>query len=264
MQTPINLFKQALLRGETQIGLWLALADPYAAEICAGSGFDWLSFDGEHAPNDLRTILHTLQSVSAYPTRSVVRLPNGDAALIKQVLEVGATTLVIPMVESAEQAEALVRATRYPPHGIRGFGSAIGRSSRWTRYTDYVKQANEQICLIVQAETTTALEQLEAICAVDGVDGVLIGPGDLSASMGFLGQLAHPEVVAAINKAIDVIRRSGKAAGILCGDEALARRYIAQGASFVAVGVDTLILAHATKTLADKFLRPPEGANPAV
>lgn len=259
MQTPLNLFKQSLSRGQTQIGLWLALADPYAAELCAGSGFQWLAIDAEHAPNDLRKMLHTLQSVSAYPTHPVVRLPNGDAALIKQVLELGATSLVIPMVESAEQAEALVRATRYPPQGIRGFGSAIGRSSRWTRYTDYVKQANEQICLIVQAESTPALEQLDAICAVDGVDGVLIGPGDLSASMGFLGQLAHPEVVAAINKAIGTIRFHGKAAGILCGDEALARRYIAQGASFVAVGVDTLILGHATKALAEKFLRPVDG-----
>ncbi|HYD80240.1 MAG TPA: 4-hydroxy-2-oxoheptanedioate aldolase [Paucimonas sp.] len=263
MLTPVNPFKQALKRGDPQIGLWLALADPYAAELCAGSGFDWLAFDAEHAPNDLRTLLHSLQSVAPYPSHPVVRLPHGDPALIKQVLELGATTLVVPMVESVAQAQALVRAMRYPPHGIRGVGSAIGRSSRWMRYADYIKQANDQVCLVVQAETAPALAQLEAIASVEGVDGVLIGPADLSASLGYLGQPAHPEVVAAIDTAIATIRRAGKAAGILCTDETLTRHYIEQGASFVAVGVDTSLLANATKALAEKF-RSPAVKNPAA
>lgn len=253
MQTPVNPFKQALARGEVQIGLWQALADPYAAEICAGSGFDWLLLDGEHAPNDLRSLLGALQSVAPYPTHPVVRVPHGDAALIKQVLDIGATTLLVPMVESADQASALVRAMRYPPQGIRGVGSAIARSARWSRYPNYLHEANEQVCLLVQVESQSALQQLDAIAAVEGVDGVFIGPADLSASMGYLGQPTHPEVLAAIEGAIARIRRAGKAAGILCADERLARRYLSLGACFVAVGVDTTLLVRATTALAAQY-----------
>ena len=253
MQTPDNLFKQALARGEVQIGLWQALADPYAAEICAGSGFDWLLLDGEHAPNDLRSLLAALQSVAAYPTHPVVRVPHGDAALIKQVLDIGATTLLVPMVESAEQAAALVRAMRYPPQGVRGVGSAIARSARWSRYPHYLQEANDCVCLLVQVESLAALQQVDAIAAVDGVDGVFIGPADLSASMGYLGQPAHPEVRAAIDHAIARILHAGKAPGILCADETLARHYLALGARFVAVGVDTSLLVRATAALAAQF-----------
>jgi 4-hydroxy-2-oxoheptanedioate aldolase len=253
MHTPINQFKQAMARGEFKAGLWLALADPYAAELCAGSGFDWLVLDAEHAPNDLRSLLSSLQSIASYPSHPVVRLPQGDPALIKQVLDLGANTLLIPMVESVSQAEQLVRAMRYPPLGIRGMGSGIARSSRWTRYEDYLQQANAQVCLLVQVETRQALEQVGEIAAVEGVDGVFIGPADLSASMGFLGQPAHPAVVAAIEDAIQTIRAAGKAAGILCSDETLARRYIAQGANFVALGADTSLLVQATAALANKF-----------
>ena len=250
---PANLFKQALRSGQTQIGLWMGLADPYAAELCAGSGFDWLLIDGEHAPNDLRTILATLQAVDAYPSHSVVRIPHGDAALIKQVLEIGATTLLVPMVESAAQAHELVRAMRYPPQGQRGVGSGLARSSRWTRYPDYLREANEHICLLVQVESAEALAQIEEIAAVDGVDGLFIGPADLAASMGHLGEPAHPQVRAAIEAAIARIARAGKASGILCADESLARRYLALGARFVAVGVDTTLLVRATSALAAAF-----------
>nr|WP_315229874.1 4-hydroxy-2-oxoheptanedioate aldolase [uncultured Albidiferax sp.] len=253
MHTPDNLFKQALARGEVQIGLWQALADPYAAEICAGSGFDWLLLDGEHAPNDLRSLLGALQSVAPYPTHPVVRLPHGDAALIKQVLDIGATTLLVPMVESADQATALVRAMRYPPQGLRGVGSAIARSARWSRYPNYLHEANDRVCLLVQVESRAALQQIDAIAAVDGVDGVFIGPADLSASMGYLGQPTHPEVRAAIDHAIDRILHAGKAPGILCADESLARHYLARGARFVAVGVDTSLLVRATAALAAQF-----------
>jgi 4-hydroxy-2-oxoheptanedioate aldolase len=252
-QTPDNTFKQALARGDVQIGLWQALADPYAAELCAGSGFDWLLLDGEHAPNDLRSLLGALQAVAAYPVHPVVRVPHSDPALIKQVLDIGATTLLVPMVETAAQARQLVRAMHYPPHGIRGVGSAIARSARWTRYPNYLHEANERVCLLVQLESRHALTQLDDICTVDGVDGVFIGPADLSASMGYLGQPAHPEVRQEIEAALTRILRLGKAPGILCADETLARHYVSMGARFVAVGVDTTILARATSALAASF-----------
>ena len=253
MQTPDNLFKKALAWGEVQIGLWQALADPYAAEICAGSGFDWLLLDGEHAPNDLRSLLGALQSVAPYPTHPVVRVPHGDTALIKQVLDIGATTLLVPMVESAEQATELVRAMRYPPQGVRGVGSAIARSARWSRYPDYLHEANARVCLLVQVESLAGLQHIEAIAAVDGVDGIFIGPADLAASMGYLGQPTHPEVRAAIEQAIARILQTRNAPGILCADEALARHYLALGARFVAVGVDTSLLVRATTALAAQF-----------
>ncbi|WP_321896519.1 4-hydroxy-2-oxoheptanedioate aldolase [Burkholderia cepacia] len=253
METPANSFKQRLLRGDTMIGLWIALADPYSAELCAGSGFDWLLVDGEHAPFDLRTILSTLQSVAPYPAYPVVRLPDSNPTLIKQALDIGASTLLIPMVESAEQARELVRAVRYPPAGIRGVGSGIARSSRWNRFPNYVHEANDRVCLLVQAETCSALDCLDKICGVDGVDGVFVGPADLAASMGHLGQPAHPDVVTRIEAAIRTIRTHGKAAGILCTDLALARRYIDAGAQFVAVGVDTSLLVSATKGLTIAF-----------
>jgi 4-hydroxy-2-oxoheptanedioate aldolase len=257
VKTPENSFKKALARRQLQIGLWLALADSYAAEICAGAGFDWLLIDGEHAPNDLRSMLAALQAVAAYPTHPVVRVPRGDATLIKQVLEIGATTLLVPMVESAEQARELAGAMRYPPQGIRGVGSAIARSSRWSRHPNYLHEANERVCLLVQVETAAALKELAAIAAVDGVDGVFIGPADLAASMGHLGKPTHADVRGAIDAALDTIKKAGKAPGILCSDEALARHYIDAGARFVAVGVDTSLLVRATSELAQKFKSPP-------
>lgn len=253
MQTPRNVFKDALAGGQPQIGLWHALADSYATELCAGTGFDWLLIDGEHAPNDLRSMLASLQTAAAYPVHPVIRLPNGDTALIKQALDIGATTLLISMVESAEQATTLVRAMRYPPHGVRGVGSGIARSARWTQYPNYLHEANERLCLLVQVESQAALDQLDAIAAVEGVDGVFIGPADLSASMGYLGQPTHPVVQAAIDEALARIKRAGKAPGILSADEALARHYLALGALFVAVGVDTSLLVKAATALAACF-----------
>ena len=259
MRTPDNLFKQALARGEVQIGLWQALADPYAAEICAGSGFDWLLLDGEHAPNDLRSLLGALQSVAPYPVHPVVRIPQGDTALIKQVLDIGATTLLVPMVESAGQALALVQAMRYPPQGIRGVGSAIARSARWSRYPSYLHEANDLVCLLVQVESLAGLQNIEAIGAVEGVDGIFIGPSDLAASMGFLGQPAHPQVRSAIENAIVRILQTGKSPGILCADVALAHHYMALGAQFVAVGVDTSLLVRASAALAAQFKSDTKG-----
>lgn len=253
MNTPPNLFKKSLVAGTTQIGLWLGLANAYAAELCATADFDWLVIDGEHAPNDPQSTLAALQAVAPYPVRPVVRISDGDPTLIKKVLELGAQTLLVPMVEDAAQARELVRAMRYPPAGIRGVGSGLARSSRWNHYNNYLRDANEQVCLLVQVETASALEQLPEIAGVDGVDGIFIGPADLAASMGYIGNSAHPEVTGAIDAAIATIGHAGKPAGILCTDESLARHYIKQGVRFAAVGVDTSLLANAARTLAAKF-----------
>lgn len=253
MRTPENTFRRAIGKPGARIGLWLGLADPYTAELCAGAGFDWLLVDGEHGPNDLRSMLASLQAVAPYPSHPVVRIPQADTTLIKQVLEIGATTLLVPMVESADHARQIVQAMRYPPRGVRGVGSGLARSSRWGAYPDYLQEADDSLCLLVQVETAGALAQLDEIAAVDGVHGVFIGPADLSASMGHLGQPGHPEVRAAIDGAIARILAAGKAPGILAVDESLARHYIALGARFVAVGVDATILAKATRALAVRF-----------
>jgi 4-hydroxy-2-oxoheptanedioate aldolase len=253
VDTPKNTFKAALAGQTPQIGLWLALADSYSAEICAGAGFDWLVIDGEHAPNDLRSILGQLQALAPYPVHAVVRPPIGEVHLIKQLLDIGAQTLLIPMVETAEQARLLVSAMRYPPAGIRGVGSAIARSSRWQAMPGYLQQANAEVCLLVQIETSEGIRNLDAIAAVEGVDGLFIGPSDLSAALGQLGNLGHPEVQKTIAGAVGRIRKAGKAAGILSTEEATTRRYLSLGCNFVAVGADTMLLAGAARDLASKF-----------
>ena len=250
-----NPFKSALARGDAQIGLWMSLANAYCAEICATAGFDWLLIDGEHSPNDVRSTLQALQAVAAYRSHPVVRVVKGETALIKQMLDIGAQTLLVPMVDTAEQARHLVAATRYPPEGMRGVGAGAARASRWGARTDYVDQANQEVCLLVQVESVTGLDNLEAICAVPGVDGVFIGPSDLAASMGHLGKLSHPDVQAAVDQAIRRIHASGKAAGTLTADTALAQRYLELGARFVAVGIEATVLAQATRRLAQTFGR---------
>jgi 4-hydroxy-2-oxoheptanedioate aldolase len=264
MRTPVNTFAQAIAGPGARIGLWLGLADPYTAELCASAGFDWLLVDGEHGPNDLRSMLGSLQAVAPYPSHPVVRIPQADTALIKQVLEIGATALLVPMVETAAQAQAIVQAMRYPPRGVRGVGSGLARSSRWSGYPSYLHEADDSLCLLVQVETASALAQLDEIAAVDGVHGVFIGPADLSASMGHLGNPGHPEVQSAIEAAIARILSAGKAPGILAVDEALARRYIALGARFVAVGVDATLLARATRALAARFKDASDTTPPAA
>jgi 4-hydroxy-2-oxoheptanedioate aldolase len=257
-----NQFKQALKDKQAQIGLWMSLANSYTAELCATAGFDWLLLDGEHAPNDVRGVLEQLQAIAPYRSQPVVRPVSGDPALIKQLLDVGAQTLLVPMVDDAEQARRLVSAMRYPPEGMRGVGSAVARVSRWGMDSDYLARANDEVCLLVQAETRQALANLEEICAVDGVDGVFIGPADLSASMGFVGQPNHPEVQAVIADAVARIRKAGKAAGILSTTEEQARKWLAAGALFVAVGVDTILLAAAAKQLLAKYKAAPGATAP--
>jgi 4-hydroxy-2-oxoheptanedioate aldolase len=255
MNTPANGFRTALGEGRLQIGLWVGLASPYTAEICAGAGFDWLALDAEHAPNTIPTLLAQLQAIAAYPVHAVVRAAHSDPAHIKQLLDIGAESLIVPMVETPEQARDVVRATRYPPEGIRGVGAALARASRWNRRGDYLQRANDEICLLVQAESRTALDNVDAIARTDGIDGVFIGPADLAASMDRRGQPGHPDVLAAIAQAIAAITSAGKIAGILSGDETLAREFIAAGCKVVAVGVDTTLLARATSELAVKFGR---------
>lgn len=260
MQMPVNQFKARIAAQQAQIGLWLSLGNPYTAEICAGAGFDWVLIDGEHTPNDLQSILAQLQVLAAYPTtHAVTRLPMGHGhvgeMLIKQYLDIGVQTLLVPMVDTAEQAAAIVRAARYPQDdgggGIRGMAGA--RASRWGRIGDYAKRANEQVCLLLQAESRTALANLDAIAETEGVDGVFIGPADLSASMGHVGNPGHPEVQAAIADAFVRIRKAGKAVGILTPEESMARKYLEMGATFVAVGLDTSILVQGTTNLVKKF-----------
>lgn len=248
-----NPFKKALEQQQAQIGFWLSMANSYCAEMCATAGFPWLLIDNEHAPNNLNTTLAQLQAIAAYGGHAVVRPVQGDPATIKQLLDIGAQTLLVPMIDTPEQAAAMVAATRYPPHGIRGVGAGVARVSRWNARPDYVHQANEEVCLLVQAETATALQQLEAICAVEGVDGVFIGPADLAASMGHLGNPGHPEVQAAIEDAIQRIVASGKAAGTLTGDVEQARRFLSLGATFVAVGLDVTLMMQAVRQRAADF-----------
>ena len=253
LKHPVNSFKKALASGHVQIGLWLALADAYSAEICAGAGFDWLLIDAEHAPNDVRTILAQLQALAAYPVQALVRPPVGDTHLIKQLLDLGAQTLLIPMVETAAQARQLVAAARYPPAGVRGVGSALARASHWNGVSDYLGGADAQVCLILQIESAKGLEALEEIAAVPGVDGLFLGPADLAASLGYLGQPTHSTVQAAIRGALQRAGSVGLPIGILSADEEQARLWISLGASFVAVGSDTTLLARSARALAQRF-----------
>jgi 4-hydroxy-2-oxoheptanedioate aldolase len=261
MQIPRNTFRDALQAGQVQIGLWVGLADANAAEALATTGYDWLLLDGEHAPNDPRTVLAQLRAVAPYPAHPVVRPVVGDVALIKQYLDIGAQTLLVPMVDTAEQAAQMVRAMRYAPEGIRGMGAALARASRWNRVDDYLNQANGQMCLLVQAESVQAIANLPAIAGTEGVDGVFFGPADLSASMGLRGQANHPEVQRTIVEGITTTRAAGKAAGVLSADLASARLYLQAGAQFVAVGVDTSLLVKAALQLRQQFK---EGAAPAA
>jgi 4-hydroxy-2-oxoheptanedioate aldolase len=252
MELPANNFKRALKANRLQIGLWCSLSSHYATELVAGSGFDWILLDTEHSPNDLESVLQQLQAAAPYPTHPVVRVPWNDMVTIKRYLDIGAQSLLIPYVQNVEEAKAAVAYTRYPPAGVRGVAGAT-RATRFGRAKDYAKRAHEEICVLVQVETQTALDQLEKIAAVDGVDGVFIGPADLHASLGYVGETNNPKVMPVIDDAIRRIRKCGKAPGILTGVEADAKRWIECGGLFVAVGADTGVLARGTEALAAKF-----------
>lgn len=253
MPAPRNSFKHAIREGRLQIGLWQALASPYTAEICAGSGYDWLLIDAEHAPNDIPLLVGQLQAIKGTSSHAIIRAPIAETWIVKQLLDIGAQTLLIPMIESREAAERMVRAMRYPPKGVRGVGAALARASAFNRIPDYLQTANDEVCLLLQIESRAGLKALDDIATTEGVDGVFIGPSDLAADMGYLGKPGAPEVQAAVEAAITRIRGHGKAAGILTGDLALAKRYAELGASFVGIGNDVMLLANASVQLLRDF-----------
>jgi 4-hydroxy-2-oxoheptanedioate aldolase len=247
-----NPFKQALKSGRLQIGLWHSLSSHLVVEVLADSGYDWIALDTEHAPNELPMVLAELQAMTGGTAHAVVRPAWNDPVLIKRLLDVGAQSLLIPYVETEEEARRAVMSVRYPPEGFRGFAGQA-RASRYGRIKGYHAAANAEICLLVQVETKRGLENLEQIAKVEGVDGVFVGPGDLSAGLGYLGQPDHPEVVKVIDDTIQRIKDAGSAPGILSGDPELAQHYIDRGCLFAAVGTDVGLLARGADQLAAKF-----------
>lgn len=242
-------FKAQLAAGRPLIGLWQALATPYTAEICAGAGYDWLLFDGEHAPNTLQTLVAQLQAVSCFPLEPIARVPVAEPAIIKQYLDIGFRTLLAPMMDSAAMAAQTVAATRFPPRGIRGVASATSRASGFGADAAYLAEAHERVSLIVQIESRAGLDALDEIAAVDGVDALFIGPGDLAASLGHLGEPRHPEVQAAIDDARRRIQAAGKPAGIFALSAEDARTRIEQGFAFLSVGTDIGVLSGGARAL---------------
>ncbi|MFC6354695.1 HpcH/HpaI aldolase family protein [Luethyella okanaganae] len=248
-------FRDALRAAERPlIGIWVSSGSPLMAEICAGSGLDWVLIDAEHGPNGLESILAQLQAVHGYPVTPVVRVPFGEPVIIKQVLDLGAQNLLVPMVDTADQARAVVAAVRYPPRGVRGVGASLARASRWNRVDDYLAVADDTVSLTVQIETATAVENVREIASVDGVDALFVGPADLAASMGLLGQQEHPEVVAAVEHCVRVAAELGRPLGVNAFAPATAERYLAAGSPFVAVGADVALVARASEKLAEAFI----------
>ncbi len=252
LEMPRNAFKRALVEGRPQIGLWSSLCSNIVAEIIGGCGFDWILIDTEHSPNELPNVMSQLQAMATGTATPVVRPAWNDAVIIKRLLDIGATSLLVPFVQNAQEARAAVSATRYPPAGIRGVATST-RASRFQRIKDYLHRANDEICVLVQVETRAGLDNIDEIAAVEGVDGVFIGPSDLAAALGHLGNPGHPDVQAAISDGLRRLKAKGKAAGILTSNEADAKRYLADGFTFVAVGSDTGLIAKGAEALVQKF-----------
>lgn len=235
-------------------GVWACSGSPVVAEICAGAGMDWMLIDQEHSPNDLASTLAQLQAVAAYPTTPVVRVPVGETVTIKQVLDLGAQNLLVPMVATADQAADVVAAVRYPPRGRRGVGSALARSARWNRVEDYLADADEHVSVTVQVESLEAVGNAVEIAATDGVDAVFVGPSDLAASMGLIGQQTHPDVTAAALRTFEAVHAAGKPVGVNAFDPKAAQAYLDAGADFLLVGADVAMLARGTEALADRWV----------
>jgi 4-hydroxy-2-oxoheptanedioate aldolase len=252
MDMPVNRFKQGLAAGKQQAGCWMSLGSHVAAEICAGAGFDWVLIDMEHAPNEIPNVHAQLQAVAPYPVSPVVRPPWNDTVLMKRLLDLGVQSFIIPYVETAEEARAAVAATRYAPHGVRGV-STNSRANRYGRVTDYFQRVHDEMCVVVQLESSKGFDNLDEIAAVEGVDGVFVGPQDFAAGFGHLNNPAHPDVRAKITAALQRIRAKGKGAGILSFNEADAKGWIAQGANFVAVTSDQFLLVKNTSAVVEAF-----------
>ncbi|MFM1988968.1 MAG: 2,4-dihydroxyhept-2-ene,7-dioic acid aldolase [Pseudomonadota bacterium] len=255
MDLPVNTFKHALAAGRPQIGLWSTLSSHYTVELVAGAGYDWILLDMEHSPNDLESLVGQLQAAEPYPTHAVVRVPWNDPVLLKRVLDIGAQSILVPMINTAAEARAAVAAMRYPPKGIRGVGGTT-RATRWGRIKGYPQKAERELCILLQVETPEALDNIEAIAAVDGVDGIFIGPADLHATFGHIGERHHPDVWPRIEDAVRRIRAAGKAPGFLTPAEDDSRRILELGGLFVAVGNDAGLLAQAADALAARFRTP--------
>ncbi len=252
MELPKNAFKAAIKAGKPQIGLWCSIPSNYTTEVLAGAGFDWLLIDTEHTPVDIETVVTQLQAAASYPVTSIVRVPSNEKTTIKRYLDTGAQTLLIPMVDTVEDAKAAVAYTRFPEAGFRGVAGAT-RATRFGRVKNYHVNAHQEICTLVQVESRDALKHIEAMAEIDGVDGIFIGPADLHASLGYLGERAHKDIMPVIDDAIRRIAKAGKAPGILTDSEENARRWLDCGATFVAVGADVGLLARNAEALAAKF-----------
>ena len=265
MPLPLETTFRAALAGTDRplAGMWVCSGSPLIAELCAGSGLDWVLIDAEHSPNGLESILAQLQAVHGYPVHAMVRPPVNDTVLIKQYLDLGVQNLLIPMVHTVADAEAAVAATRYPPEGVRGVGSALARAARWNRVPDYLTRAGETLSLTVQIESVAAVDAVEAILAVDGVDAIFVGPADLAASMGVLGQQDHPRVRAAVEHCLSAAQTMRKPAGVNAFNPATAHHYLASGASFILVGADVALLARGSEALAAQFVPVSDGDSPA-
>ena len=253
MQTPVNTLKKTLKSGQVQLGIWLTSGTGILAELAGTAGFDWCLIDGEHGPNTVSEILPQLQALAISGTPAVVRVANAEAWMIKQVLDLGCQTVVVPMVDDAQTADAMARAMRYPPQGNRGMGASLARATGFGAVADYPHTANDQVCLLVQAESAQAVENIDAIAAIEGVDGVFVGPADLSADMGYPGQPDHPEVEAAIDHLIARTVAAGKIAGIITFDESRLNEYAEKGVTFLGVGGDMMVLGSALRGLAARI-----------
>ncbi|NJC24145.1 4-hydroxy-2-oxoheptanedioate aldolase [Arthrobacter pigmenti] len=257
-------FRDALAEANRPLaGMWVCSGSPLIAELCAGSGLDWLLVDAEHSPNGLESVLAQLQAIHGYPIHTMVRPPVNDTVLIKQYLDLGVQNLLIPMVHSVAEAEAAVAATRYPPHGVRGVGSALARAARWNRVPDYLARAAQTISVTVQIESAAAVAAVEDILRVDGVDAIFLGPSDLAASMGVLGQQEHPEVRAAVEHCLAAAKAATKPAGVNAFNPDTAKHYLDQGADFILVGADVALLARGSESLAEQYVNKNDDGAPA-
>jgi len=248
-----NKFKAAIHSGKKQYGIWNGIPHSYAAEILAGAGFDWVLIDAEHGPFDISQIVIQLQAMSRYDTTPILRIPSADHVYMKTLMDAGVQSFIIPMIEDKQTAEYIVQAVKYPPEGIRGVGTALARAAQWNRVDDYFHKANNEMCIIAQIESVAGVEALDDILQVDGVDVIFLGPADLAASMGYIGQPSHPDVVSALDNCLSKIIAAGKKPGVLTSSKELIADYSAKGAQMIGVGLDTIILAKATKALAEFY-----------